>query len=399
MLSQTEKTHNEFAVLESHGYTNPGRVHLLLSPADPDDRDQFGEQANSEIRFTHATNDKGSLGVAILGLEGEQQKRAAVPQPMLEYLDHWRGDRPTTLITDLKVHMHPRSTLAQNISVVHISPQIINEIASNGYSRNIQSIIQSEKPPALSIENIPPIETGHTASIMGEGENNWIEEVVNQRQAGESEHGVNLSQDVLKVVFQNADKRVVIEYDTAPISPRRNDSLGNLHLPGLRNYRDPSEHSKLSQADRADLEKRGGVVLPIYAYQDEHLTLSADPSEISKGPYTDPIQAGEVGYIYVDANRIQSEYGGGIDDPQIKQGVIQALSDEVAQFGRYLDGEVYQAVSYTRDENGPWIHDDTIDSIYSDLEVAGEIAADELLTASEMHERNSLIISNSELQR
>ena len=127
--------------------------------------------------------------------------------------------------------------------------------------------------------------------------------------------------------------RIRIEHDDDPGNPRTDSDCnmgimacwhGRYNLGDEQPKCDPSEY-------REDLPE-GVITLPLYLY--DHSGIS-----ISTGAFSCPWDSGQVGFIYVDLERVRKEYGDDSQDSQDK--AIKVLQSEVKTYDCYLRGLVY----------------------------------------------------------
>jgi len=140
---------------------------------------------------------------------------------------------------------------------------------------------------------------------------------------------------------------VNVDLDPAPPDPRDADNLG--HMVCLRRgYRlgDPHDYRAEDHTGWADLEQHilrdhpGAVLLPLYMMDHSGLSLSTSDAMFRA---FDPQRWdwGQVGFVFVSAASIRSEYGRRRISRSLRKRVGDLLRAEVEQYGRYLRGDAY----------------------------------------------------------
>ena len=118
-------------------------------------------------------------------------------------------------------------------------------------------------------------------------------------------------------------------------------------------YRDPDEAWEYITESRA-------VVLPLYLYDHSGLSMSTSRSY----PFNDPWDAGQVGWIFIEREKVLKEYS----RKKLTRSLIRKAEDmmmsEVREYDDYLRGEVYGYV--VNDKDGE--HIDSCCGFYGDLD-------------------------------
>lgn len=93
------------------------------------------------------------------------------------------------------------------------------------------------------------------------------------------------------------------------------------------------------------------VALPLYLFDHGGITISTTP-------FSCPWDSGKVGYIYVDDDRLKSEYGKVTDD--VRERALGVLRSEVKVFDDYLRGLVFgfRIVEEDHDWKGDWFEEE-----------------------------------------
>ena len=89
--------------------------------------------------------------------------------------------------------------------------------------------------------------------------------------------------------------------------------------------------------------------MPIYIYEHSGITITTSYAAYLRYP-DKQWDAGQVGYIYVDAETIRKEYGVQRISTKLKKKVAEVLVGEVETYDQYLRGDVYGYV--VKDEAG-----------------------------------------------
>lgn len=92
-----------------------------------------------------------------------------------------------------------------------------------------------------------------------------------------------------------------------------------------------------------ELADRKNVILPLYLYDHSGITISCSHSY----PYNDRWDAGQVGWVYADYDKIKAEYGA-VNDETIEKAKLLLIS-ETNTYDDYLRGECY---GYIIEKNG-----------------------------------------------
>lgn len=137
--------------------------------------------------------------------------------------------------------------------------------------------------------------------------------------------------------------KVSIYLDETPENPRKAwDNLGTM-LCAHRRYNLGDEDGLDGDDVRERVKealKAGAVVLPLFLYDHGGITMST-------GSFSCPWDSGQVGYIYMTAEKGRANWG------RIwKKKALACLQAEVKTYDQYLTGEVYGYVAQLLDENG-----------------------------------------------
>ena len=148
--------------------------------------------------------------------------------------------------------------------------------------------------------------------------------------------------------FEHAGLLVCIDYDTDAESCREWDNLGRMMCWHSRYYlgdydsdnRRMETHDGTNCADPSDFQEwwkehgKGGILLPLYLYDHSGLTISCSP-------FSCPWDSGQVGYVYMTAEKIREEYSAKRISKKLRKRVTEYLVNEVKTYDEYLRGDVY----------------------------------------------------------
>lgn len=127
--------------------------------------------------------------------------------------------------------------------------------------------------------------------------------------------------------------KLVIERDPHPESPREWDNLGTIVCWHVR-YRLGDVQPKMSPDEWLAEVPADSVILPLYLYDHGGITMRT-------APFLCPWDSGQVGWIYVTAEKIKAAYGWKRLTDVRRKKVGAALRSEVETYSTYLEGEVY----------------------------------------------------------
>jgi hypothetical protein len=136
-----------------------------------------------------------------------------------------------------------------------------------------------------------------------------------------------------KIAEKNGLK-VYLAQDEDACNPREEyDNMGTM-VCWHRRYSLGDKHEFKSPDDFLEWWKengKGGVLLSLYLYDHSGITMST-------APFSCPWDSGQVGWIYVTADKIKQEYR---SDPDAAKRAEEYLKGEVETYDQYLRGEVY----------------------------------------------------------
>jgi hypothetical protein len=148
--------------------------------------------------------------------------------------------------------------------------------------------------------------------------------------------------------FEHAGQLVLIEYDQDAESSRKWDNLGHMICWHSRyNLGDVDDkHPRPETHDGTHCESptefyewwkengKGGILLSLYLYDHSGITISCSP-------FSCPWDSGQVGYIYITAEKMREEYSVKRISAKLRERVAGYLKGEVETYDEYLTGQVY----------------------------------------------------------
>lgn len=146
-------------------------------------------------------------------------------------------------------------------------------------------------------------------------------------------------------------KRIDIEQDFDPESPREWDNLGTMICSHGRYTLGDEQFNPDDYEGWADLEKslyndrKAGIVLPLWLYDHSGINMYI-PGD---GMYRqhEAWDAGQVGFIYVTQEDLEKEYGViGCEELEFAR---KCLQGEVQTYSQYLEGDVWCVTAYDKD--------------------------------------------------
>lgn len=122
---------------------------------------------------------------------------------------------------------------------------------------------------------------------------------------------------------------ITIEIDTDVVNPRENYDHASKMISWHKNYRLGDVHTWGVDSFKAFMEAHPEhLYLPIYLYDHSGITISTTS-------FRDHWDSGQVGWIYMEATTLDSEFGG----DRTRAGGY--LKSEVEEYDTYIRGEVY----------------------------------------------------------
>jgi hypothetical protein len=143
---------------------------------------------------------------------------------------------------------------------------------------------------------------------------------------------------MIEETFDQNGYTVNIIRDEMPFNPRKEfDSLGTMvcwhsrynlgDVDGSKEYNSPSELVSYLQRERC-------IALPLFLYDHSGITMSTQP-------FSCPWDSGQVGWIFVEREKVYKEYSAKRITKTIREKVVRILQQEVKTYDDYLTGEVY----------------------------------------------------------
>jgi hypothetical protein len=187
-----------------------------------------------------------------------------------------------------------------------------------------------------------------------------------------------------KEIKLKSGKKIIIQYDDDAESPRCWDNLGTIVTTRLRDYSigDEEIDEYLEDIEKIIIDRGAAVTLPLYMYAHSGVAISTSP-------FGCRWDSGQIGFIYMDRNKILSEFNWKrLSKKRVKR-IIEILDSEVDIYNTYISGEVY---GYTIESEDGSILDSCCGFIGGDHQESGiiEYICSEL-TDEEFEEFKSLL--------
>lgn len=123
------------------------------------------------------------------------------------------------------------------------------------------------------------------------------------------------------------------------------------------------------------------IELPLYLYDHSGITMST-------GSFSCPWDSGQVGFIYIDREKITKEYGWKVLTAKRREKIEEYLRNEVKTYDDYLTGNVYGFVVEQLDnETGEWEQTDSCWGFFGDDPVESGLCDSILHFSKEQIER------------
>src|SRR5262245_42634018 len=148
------------------------------------------------------------------------------------------------------------------------------------------------------------------------------------------------------------DLTVALYHDEDCSSPRENDNLGTV-IAWHRRYSlsdtDAPKHIEPQQFDPGAYP----VCLPVFMYEHGGIALSVGRG----GQFSDPWDSGQLGWIYVEREKLLREYSVKRLSKQIIEKATTVLTSEIEEYSKFVEGQCYGYV--VSDDDG-----ETLDSCW-----------------------------------
>lgn len=136
--------------------------------------------------------------------------------------------------------------------------------------------------------------------------------------------------------------KIEIVPDDDPESPREWENLGTFVAWHQRSaLGDVNVRSLSSEAIRAELPEEPAIMLPVYCYEHGGITIRCGGAGPLPYPFTDPWDAGQVGFIWITLARVRAEYGVKRVSAKLRARVAGYLRGEIETLDQFLTGQVY----------------------------------------------------------
>lgn len=156
----------------------------------------------------------------------------------------------------------------------------------------------------------------------------------------------------------NTQKRIRIEQDDSPESPREWDNLGTMVCWHGRYELGDDQPSERPEEFRSELPK-DIIELPLYLYDHSGITMNTTGFKC-------PWDSGQVGFIYVSREDVREKYGWKRITKAREQQILGYLKADVETYDQYLRGDVYGFVIEELKQDGTWENFDNCWGFYGD---------------------------------
>jgi hypothetical protein len=130
---------------------------------------------------------------------------------------------------------------------------------------------------------------------------------------------------------------VNVEHDEHPINPREfNENMSSMTAFHYH-YALGDAHTYSPESLDKHIESSEVVSLPLYLYDHSGITMNTTGFECRW-------DSGQVGYIHATYDRIRAWYGVEEVTPEVIERAKNTMRNEVAEYDRYLTGEVYAVI-------------------------------------------------------
>lgn len=97
------------------------------------------------------------------------------------------------------------------------------------------------------------------------------------------------------------------------------------------------KHDYTVEGAKDILDRKDVIALPLFLYDHSGITISCKP-------FSCPWDSGQVGFIYVDYEKIKKEFSAKKVGPVLREKVRKILIGEVETYDQYLRGDIYYYV-------------------------------------------------------
>lgn len=143
--------------------------------------------------------------------------------------------------------------------------------------------------------------------------------------------------------YQKGQYTIHIETDDCSESPRDWDNLGKMVCKHNRYTLGDKESENIPWAEfdswdevQSYLEKNYDIAIILPLFLHDHSSLS-----MNTGGFNDRWDSGQVGFIFIERDKIKREYGVKRISKKLLEKVTGYLKGEVETYSKYLGGEVY----------------------------------------------------------
>jgi hypothetical protein len=185
--------------------------------------------------------------------------------------------------------------------------------------------------------------------------------------------------------------RIIIDQDEFVDDPRSNcDYLGEMVCVKGRYVLGDEQFDSLEDCENYVKDQGDAVVLPLYLYDHSGITMSTTP-------FSCPWDSGQVGFIYVDYDRLAEEFPQWKNNPteSMIDNIKDALMAEVKEYDAYLRGEVYGYRIEPMADSSEIVCEDSCWGYYGDPSESGLLvdAKDAIMYAIQQYTKNAVAAS------
>lgn len=155
----------------------------------------------------------------------------------------------------------------------------------------------------------------------------------------------------------------IMQEEGGDFNPREWDNIGTMVCFHGR-YTLGDKHDYTVEGAKDILDRKDVIALPLFLYDHSGITISCKP-------FSCPWDSGQVGFIYVDYEKIKKEFSAKKVGPVLREKVRKILIGEVETYDQYLRGDIYY---YVVEKDG--------EDIYS---LGGILGYDEAVKEAESH--------------
>ena len=160
--------------------------------------------------------------------------------------------------------------------------------------------------------------------------------------------------------YKKDNQVLEIIQDETPLNPRKEwDNLGFMVcLHGRYDLGDKHEFNDHEDIKKYVTANKIKTILPLYLYDHSGITINTKP-------FSCPWDSGQIGYIWIEDDKIREEYSVKRISLKLRKRVLTYLKNEVETYDQYLTGNVYGFNLYEVETcNLDYDHEDFKDSCW-----------------------------------